>query len=259
MATGVVAEELALNLEEAADVARRFDTKSFGFFFTGLGAGVAIGFFFGYRYNREKIKAEAFKQSEAELAELRETYQRRMTANQPKPSAEEVVEERGYSATEVTNEQERLLRPPGPTAPAQRIFHIEEKTEKDIGWDWEIEMAQRSRNVPHVLHQDEYVKNELDYTQTTYTYYAGDDVLTDEDDTVLNNRENLIGDTLMKFGHGADDADVLFVRNMELELEVEICRSPKRYDEEVMGLEHSDEGFQRMRRHNSRFADDESD
>jgi hypothetical protein len=78
--------------------------------------------------------------------------------------------------------------------------------------------------------------------QTSYLYYAGDDVLVDTDNTVLHNRENLIGTrALNKFGHGSDDRNYVFVRNPEIELEIEIIRLPGRYDVEVQGLDDSDE------------------
>jgi hypothetical protein len=73
-------------------------------------------------------------------------------------------------------------------------------------------------------------------------YYAGDDILADTDGMVLQNRENLIGQrALEKFGHGADDRNFVFVRNPELELEMEIIRVPGRYEVEVQGLDDNDD------------------
>lgn len=242
MAIGAVTEEIAENLEEAAVATRMIDSRAVGFFLGGAVVGAAVGFYFGHRWNREKIKAEAFKESQEELDKIRENFAQRSIGAQPKPSIEEVVEEKGYSV------EERPLKPPVPltdprgahlgSAHAPRTEDGEKN--KYDGWSYPYELAQRNIHVPHVIHQDEFAGNENEYQQTTYTYYAGDDILTDTDDTVINNRENLIGppENLQRFGHGTDDENVLYIRNADLELEFEICRTPKSYEEEVLGIEN---------------------
>lgn len=269
MATGAlteqVIEEVAENLEEAAAVTRRIDARAVSFFTGGLGVGFAIGFFFGYRFNREKIKAEAFKASEEEVDKIREDYQRRTVAAQPKPSVEDVIEERGYSRMVEEEEVERPLKPPVPIsgfpfAPSKEPKRTADgEKSKDDGWNYPTELARRTPDRPYIIHQDEFHLNESGYQQVTYSYWAGDDVLTDEDETIINNRENLIGvDVLNHWGHGSDDFNVLHVRNSQLELEFEICRTPKSYEEEVLGLEHSDEtSYEKMRQRRERFTDDE--
>jgi hypothetical protein len=97
--------------------------------------------------------------------------------------------------------------------------------------------------VPHIIHQDEFFSNEeTPFQQTTYVYYAGDDKLTDTDNTVLNNRESFVGpDALINFGHGTDDANIVYVRNPGLELEIEVVRHNGTYEEEVLGLEREED------------------
>lgn len=241
MAIGAVTEEIAENLEEAAVATRMIDAKAVGYFLGGVGVGVVIGFYFGHRWNREKIKAEAFKESEAELQKIREVYQQRTVAAQPKPPVEELVEERGYSGEVI---EERPLPAPVPihegfTQVGPKRTADGEKSKYD-GWSYPFELSQRMAGHPHIIHQDEFSGNETGFSQTTYTYYAADDVLTDTDDTVINNRQNIIGieDNLLKFGHGTDDENVLYIRNADLQLEIEICRTPKSYEEEVLGVEN---------------------
>jgi hypothetical protein len=257
MATEVVVEEVAENLEEAAEAVRRLDTKAIGFLLGGICIGVGVGFFFGYRWNKEKLRAEAFATSEAELEEIRQYYAR----NVDKPELEEIVKDRGYVSTPGPNEPplipERPLPPPVPVhepSPTQSeeeeiekpnlrtVRTPETEKDKDKDWSYPFELSQRSPNRPYILHQDEFFLNESGFQQTAYTYYAGDDFLIDEDETVIHNRENLIGaKTLERFGHGADDYNVLFVRNPHLELEFEICRLPGSYEIEVQGLEDESE------------------
>jgi hypothetical protein len=259
----MVVEEVAQNLEEAAEATRRINPSSVGYFFVGLGIGLGIGFFYGYRYNKEKIRAEAFMESEAELDKMKQYYQQKEEGVKiipaAKPSAEEIVEERGYSVEEEEEVPERPLPPPVPvTEPrAHPVRTEEEEKDKHDGWSYPHELSKRSPDHPYIIHQDEFAGNETDYTQVTYTYYAQDEILTDEHDDVLSNVDELVGErNLTRFGHGSDDFNVLYVRNSKLELEFEICRVPKSFEQEVMGLEHSDPSYERMRR---RDHDDETD
>ena len=112
MAVDVVVEEVADNLEELAEATRRINRTSVGFFVGGFAVGAVFGFFWGYRYNKEAIKAEAYKQSEKEVAKIRDLYQAKVVAAQPKPTIEEMIEEGGYSVIAPT--PERPLPPPVP-------------------------------------------------------------------------------------------------------------------------------------------------
>lgn len=268
MATGELIEEVALNFEEVADATRRINATVVGGFLGGIGVGVAIGFFFGYRHNRETLRLEAFKNSEEEVEKIRENYRNRVTevpsAVPEKPSVEKIIEERGYSVGVETSARveeidlsQRPLPPPVPIDPHVRVFRTTEgEKSKDDNWSYPDERNRRSPDTPYIIHQDEYTQNETDYMQVTYTYFAGDDVLVDTDDTILNNRETLIGsNTLNRFGHGSDDVNILYVRNDHLQLDIEICRSSRSYEQEVQGLEHSDT-HERIKRRHDRFDDD---
>lgn len=225
MAIDALTEEVAENLEEAAAATRAIDTGAVKYFLGGVAFGAVIGFYFGYRFNREKIRAEAFKQSDEEIQKIRDLYHQKTVAATPKPSVEEVIEKRGYV---------RPLKPPVPLNE-----HPLMRRAQDEGWDYEIELANREEDVPYVIHQDEFNEEEpAGYNSVTYTYYAGDDVLCDEDGKPLPHADIIVGQENLKFGHGADDEDVVFVRNDRLELEMEICRVPGSYEEEVLGLQN---------------------
>lgn len=237
MATEVVVEEVAENLEEAASALRRINPGAIGYVLGGICIGVGIGYYFGRRWQKEKIIAQAYAESEAEVEKIREYYTR-----MDKPSLEDVVEEKGYT---VVVEEERPLSPPVPVSPARSTVHRTEEAEKSKydGWSYPYELARRNWKTPHIIHQDEFFSTEeTPYGQTSYVYYVGDDKLTDTDNTVLLNRETLIGsDALMNFGHGTDDANIVYVRNPQLELDIEIVRHDGTYEEEVLGLEREDE------------------
>ena len=105
-------------------------------------------------------------------------------------------------------------------------------------WDYEKELAARTPEEAYVIHQNEFMHAESGYTQVTYTYYATDDVLVGEDERPIPHGDVVVGQTNLKWGHGTDDIDVVFVRNDKLELEMQICRVYQSYEEGVLGLQN---------------------
>lgn len=250
MAIDVVVEEVADNLEEIAQATRRINTSAVGYCVGGLIVGAAIGFYFGHRWKREKLRAEAFKESEEEVEKIRELYREGTTVvSTPKPSIDEVLEGTGYSSDKVAElRRERPLVPPVPVSESyvsKRPYTSEKpKIEVKEEWDYALEIAERKQNPddPYVINMNERGETEgEEYSSVTYTYYAGDDVLVDEDDHPLPHADIIVGRDNLKFGHGTDDPNVVFVRNEHLKIEMEICRTPQSYEEEVLGLERDNE------------------
>jgi hypothetical protein len=240
MAIDTVVEEVADNLEEMAEATRRINTNSVGFFLGGCAVGFALGFYWGYKFNKEKIKAEAFKQSEEEVAKIREEYQRKIVAATPKPSVDEVIEERGYDRP-LKAPVPGLVDPRTPVS-APPVVTYEGGKDKHSNWDYATELEGRTDGEPYVIHQDEFQQGVDGYRKVTYTYYAADDTLVDEENNhPLPHADMIVGQDNLKFGHGTDDIDVVFVRNDALELEMEICRSPLSYEEEVLGLNRDED------------------
>lgn len=221
MAIDVVTEEIAANLEEAAEATRKLTAAPAGFFFVGLIVGAGIGFYYGHRMLKEKIKDEAFRDSEDELDRMREEYQIR-TAAVRKPAVEALIKEKGYAAAPPDHNPE----------PAE--VRVEGQ------WNWEIELASRDEDAPYVIHLREFEEPYDGYNRVSYTYYSGDDVLVDEDETPLAHGDLIVGQKNLKFGHGTEDPDTVFVRNDKLELLIEISRDPGSYEEKVLGLERNE-------------------
>lgn len=254
MATAVIAEEVATNLEEVAEATRKIgNAAGFGYFGLGLIIGAGVGFYYGHKYLKEKLRAEAFEESKAEVDQIREAYSARVVVK-PKPGTpEEVVREQGYSAPETP--EVTAERPLKPTVPVQEPIQYHRappppeptKPPHDPQWNYEEELARRNPGEPHVIHQDEYHTTEdgrvrPGWTQMAYTYYAHDDVLTDEENQVIPNAEEVIGVYNLRFGVGSDDPDVVFIRNPERMLEMEVCRVDRSYEEHVLGLDANEEG-----------------
>lgn len=258
----MAAESLTEQVVEEAFIAttRRIDGRVIGSLGIGLGIGIAVGFYIGYKYSKKKLRAEILEEAEKEIKEVRELYRQKTIAAeaQEKPPVSEIVRDRGYSQEEDSEQHERLLRPPVPVDPP-RSYHTAQtprasqpsfdpselrtdaaSKDKNEDWDYEREIANRDDDKPYIIHQDEFETNELGYSQTSYIYFSGDNVLVDSDDprTILMNSGNLVGyQALTHFGHGSDDYNVVYIRNPRLEIEFEIFRTRGSWEQEVSGLD----------------------
>lgn len=102
-------------------------------------------------------------------------------------------------------------------------------------WDQEKEDQKRTTEAPYVLQREEFYEEQQGYHQSTLTYYAGDEILVDEEDKPIYNYIQIIGPIL--FGHGSGDPKVFYVRNDKLRAEYEIIHDQGLYSVEVLGLE----------------------
>lgn len=250
----VVTEEIASNLEEVAEVTRKISSRGVGIFVGGVVVGCAVGLYFGRRWSREKLRAEAYEESKKEVDKIREAYRAGSTiVEEPKPSIEEIIEERGYiapqtveqlktPATKKTGKDKK--KPARPTKPPVVVNEPPALVVEEAAagmWSYEEEIAARTPDEPYVIHQNEFAHGESGYNQVTYTYYATDDVLVGEDERPIPHGDLVVGQNNLKWGHGTDDIDVVFVRNDKLEIEMEICRVYRSYEETVLGLQNDDE------------------
>jgi len=105
-------------------------------------------------------------------------------------------------------------------------------------WDYHEEAKNRSENQPYILHRTEFFANEREYPHSTLTYYEGDDVLCDEQDVPIYGKEKLLGE--LKFGHGSEDPEIVYIRNDERESEYEVLLDHGHYQVEVLGQEIGD-------------------
>lgn len=104
----------------------------------------------------------------------------------------------------------------------------------DDDWDYAVELPNRSPDRPYVIHVDEYVADEMEFDHhVTLMYYAGDDILVDELDVPIYNYQKIVGE--LKFGHGSQDPNIVYVRNEKLQLEYEILNNPESFQVEVLG------------------------
>lgn len=110
-------------------------------------------------------------------------------------------------------------------------------------WDYNLEIADREANPgqPYVISFEEFQANEESHDQSTLTYYSEDDVLTESNDTPIDNTDYVVGDdNLQRFGHGSKDRNVVYIRNERMGSDFEVVRSGGSYKKEVLGLDDED-------------------
>jgi hypothetical protein len=119
-----------------------------------------------------------------------------------------------------------------------RVYEMHLSTPPD-GWDQEKEEAERTNLAPHIISVFEYSRSETGYLQTTLTYYKGDDILCDPDETPIYNKDKVVGE--LKFGHGSKDESIVYIRNDTLKAEYEILLEPGYYTVQVLGQQAEDD------------------
>lgn len=208
--------------------------------FIALGTAIAGGIG-GYFVAEKRLRTKYEKLAEEEIDAMREHFRARLVAKEVKPELSDLgkkVEDLGYRAPEGRDPLNSTQDPAAPIAvpPSRNIF---EEAEAEISWDQEAELAGRDTKSPYVIHVDE--RHERNYTESTLTYYSGDDVLCDEQDKVIADQDLVVGlQNLDRFGHGSNDPNIVYIRNDDLGIEVEVVRSERTYAEDVHGMTHSD-------------------
>lgn len=89
-----------------------------------------------------------------------------------------------------------------------------------------------------IISEDEYFENDWDWYQDVLHYYEDDDVLTDDRDEVLSNKEYYVGDeALDSFGSGPSKKDSVYIAHYGENKLFEIALEPGSYSETILGIE----------------------
>lgn len=242
-AVAEVAESVAGDALTVANVSRSLSGRDFG-----LGAifGGTISALTTFLWSRRHFELKYEKLANAEIDEMREHYRAKQAVVQEKPKLEKIVEEHGYIPPEpgkvntVTPEpvKARLTGDRKGELVEEPSIKFEIRPKED--WDYEAELASRLTDIPYIIHRDEFGEK-TDHSKVTLTYYEDDDILCDEDDKPIENKERLVGEgNLDRFGHGSNNPNTVYIRNELLSLDAEVIKNPSSYTEEVHGLKHSD-------------------
>jgi len=88
-----------------------------------------------------------------------------------------------------------------------------------------------------IISVNEFMAGELNHAQVTLTYFAADDVLADDSDMPIEDVEATVGiANLERFGHRSKDPKVVYVRNVKLSTDFEICHHEGSFAESVHGI-----------------------
>lgn len=181
------------------------------FLFLVIGAG--IGSFVTYRLLKENYEALVEEESES----VKETFSRRMPASPE-------YEEDGLEMNDEEYERFQLQKKSGAyTQYDQRFTRPNEAGENEI-------------LPPYVVDVVEYNESNFHFDKSTIYYYNIDDTLVDENEEPINDVDAIIGDGLTRFGDGSEDPDIVYVRNEKLEIDYEVIRVEKSYQETVLGI-----------------------
>lgn len=284
------ADEVLENAAEGIETARRFTQRDLGLTVGGLGVGVTVGSIGGYFLLRKRLTTKFENIYAREVASMRDNYHRKMQALEGeeekakmKSELDEKVEELEYKAERdprvdegkvpyhlVGKKAEELEveapEVPEPETPETKNIFEDRNPEGDgilVGadpnWNYEEEVKNRDPKFPYVIHQDEHKEGpagEEEYDKVTLTYFAGDDVLSDERDQVVDSKETVVGvANLSRFGHGSGDPNIVYIRNDQLQADIEVVRSDGKYATEVHGFSDDEIRHSSMRRRTPRRSD----
>ena len=209
---------------------------------------------------QKRVKTKYEEIANKDIAEQREHYTKLKIALegevQSRRPLEELIVERGYSEVEqkAINEVEEATAEPDPIpGPAQQSIFDGAKPE--VAWSYATEVKSRTPDVPYIIHIDEFKQNEPEHEQYTYTYYEMDDALVGDHDQVIEDMDAVIGlGNLGRWGHGSGDPHIVYIRNEELTMDLEVIRDRGSYAEETGRHLRHESG--RRRRPNRGFDDD---
>ena len=210
-----------------------------------FGVGVVVGMGAHYILTRQKVEVVVHEEPEHivfDSGELEDLVRSHGADTFQKPPEIEVVsdvppEDLGAEFVHKKMEEPVIIVPEPPVVVDEPVLKSV-FAGSDDEWDYDTELATRSEAEPHIIHVDEFYENETEYSQSTLTYYVGDDILADAQDSPVYNFHGIVG--TMKFGHGSGDPNVVYIRNDKRKAEYEIFKHDGLFSVEVMGLSIED-------------------
>jgi hypothetical protein len=262
-AVAEVAEEVAGQAMNIAEVSRGITTHDMAFIVGGLCMGFGIGYFFAKR----RLETKYNKLAEEEIDTMREHFRAKEVAREEKPRLTDVSKQSQALAN--LKEGKKNAQQPEQKTPEPKVMEEDDDGESEAvdpqsvefpdgyipnehetpgGWSYKKELAHRQRfpDKPHIIHLDEL--GERDYTKASYTYYMADDIMADEQNRILEDVEGVIGMKNLRFGYGSGDPNIVYIRNDYLAMEMEVVRERGSFSEIVHGIKHSDPSRRRKPR-----------
>lgn len=106
----------------------------------------------------------------------------------------------------------------------------------------ESDITDDESNEPYVISKDSYENEYLEFHKNSLVYFDKDNTLCDDHDEIIDDVDFFIGEeSLMMFGEGSDDEDIVFVRNLRIQSDFEVVREHQSYKENVLGIKDTPE------------------
>lgn len=207
-------------------------------------ASAGAGGFAGYKYAERQLVRAFEERLDQETLAMRRLYG---AIKKEQVATEEALDEVESELNSTPPEVQVLLDEYAGEKPEPVAYHKIKTSDVKVA-NKEKELFVRpvfqqdeNRGPIHVISLQEHEENEPSYQQATLTWYAGDEVLTDDREDIIEDYPNIIGEhALARFGDVSEDENVVHVRNNVLMVDYEIVRSMGTYQQEVLGEEPSD-------------------
>lgn len=269
------AEDVAEESTQVAAATRALSPRNVGFLCGGLGVGLVIGSFGTHVFLSKLINKRYESIANEEIATMKSHYDRKLRAlenREEKALLEDagkeiqVRTEGGEDGSGVVNYAGMYQGGSEPDKPQlQNVFEQDADPEVEMSdaWDAAVELANRTPDVPYVVHRSEHEEGPGDpdeYEKYTLTYFEGDDVLCREDDTIIEDQDEVVGlGNLIRFGHGSGDPNIVYIRNDKLRVDLEVVHSDGKYATEVAGFKEDELQHSSMRRRSPRRSELDAD
>lgn len=276
------AEDVAEESTQVAAATRALSPRNVGFLCGGLGVGLVIGSFGTHVFLSKLINKRYEAIANEEIATMKSYYDKKLRALENREekailedASKEIqvrTEDGGvtpyHSMYQGGSEPDKPQHPDAPKQQVERLTNIFNKVEDpevpmEEAWNIEEELANRSPEVPYVVHRNEHEEGPGDpdeYEKYTLTYFEGDDVLCRDDDTIIEDQDDVVGlGNLSRFGHGSGDPNIVYIRNDKLRVDLEVVHSDGRYATEVAGFKEDELQHSSMRRRSPRRSELDAD
>lgn len=105
------------------------------------------------------------------------------------------------------------------------------------------------RDRPYVITIEQFHNTRDDHHKAVVIYYEGDDTLTDEADTIVDDIDRNVGrENLERFGHGSQAKNTVYIRNEKMGVDYEMVRMKRGWAEEKFGIDPDPNTKPRVRR-----------
>ena len=212
-----------------------------------FGVGSGLGSLVAYRMAKKAFESEL----EKEIADVKANYRllRKEDYETPTEFLEkkrpEILRDEALASMEINSiiEHAKLNAELAEEASRYNAFEREDIPDKELLPSdanetlYENLKAMRTDDAPFLISVAEYFDDCRENTKLSITYFAGDNIICYEDDSVMLDPEESFGIiNLSRFGVASDSEHIVYVRNPRTSVDYEIVRDDGKYSEMVAHL-----------------------